>query len=264
MTSHPCCLAISSAVLSGHVGLGAIAPVLSQSGVECIALPTVILSGHAATPGVTSVTGYGALEIKDLARGLAAGGALNNCDTVMTGYLRDAEIAHAVADLLETMPQIPVFCDPVLGDAGRLYLPQAVGEVLRHRILPRAKYASPNLFELGWLTGQSVQTRSEIVAAARLLGVETVFVTSVEEGGRIGVLTVTPDDAHFFGHTRHDRHFHGAGDVTSALLVAHLLKGWNAAQAAAATVQKLAELTASTPVGRGDLWIVGQIPPETG
>ena len=43
--------------------------------------------------------------------------------------------------------------DPVLGDAGRLYVAQETAEAIRDRLIPLADIATPNLFELGWLTG---------------------------------------------------------------------------------------------------------------
>ena len=199
--SAPVCLSVQSGVVAGHVGHGGSAPALALLGVEAMTLPTVVLSGHAATPGVRGRRLPGD-EIAALCEGLTAAGALGRADGLLAGYLGTAEAAEATADLVAAWRGARgargaggVFvCDPVLGDEGPgLYLPEAVGEVYRARLLPMADIATPNAFELGWLTGLPARTPEEIVAAAEALRAAlrpggAVLVTSVEAEGGIGAL----------------------------------------------------------------------------
>ncbi|MCV6584105.1 MAG: PfkB family carbohydrate kinase [Marinibacterium sp.] len=253
------CVAVSSGVLSGHVGLGAVQPVLTLLGVGCVAVPSVILSAHAATPGVTRASGYGAGDVAQLLAGVGP------ADAVLTGYLRDGDTATTVADALErTRPALRVV-DPVLGDlgpdgAGRLYLPDAVGRILRDRILPGADLTTPNRFELGWLTGHPVETRDQIIAAARRLPVACSCVTSVPDGDRIGILTVTQDTAWFAGQRAHDRHVNGAGDVTAALLLAGLLRGVPVQDAAHAATRALDVMLGAMGPDQDDLPVIRAAP----
>jgi pyridoxine kinase len=255
----PLCLALSSSVLAGAVGLGAVLPVLHLCGVEPIGLPTAILSGHAAVPGVTRAA-YGVADITRLGAGLAASGHLARADAVLTGYLADAERAKAVAAIVGTAAPRLLACDPVLGDEGRLYLPEAVADVLCARLLPKADVAMPNLFELGWLTGAALPDETAIARAARALGPAVVFVTSVIRDDQIGILTVTADAAVFAGAAYRARRFNGAGDVTAALLVAGLLRGLAPAMAAAATVRALDRMAALAPDDRDDLPVLAAAP----
>ncbi len=237
------CLSVQSLVVAGHVGHGASAFALAAEGVEVWPLPTVVLSGHAAKPGVQGRRLPGA-EVAALAQGLAASGALARCDGVLTGYLGTAEAAEAVADLVaeakRARPGAVVLCDPVLGDHGPgLYLPEAVGEVYRARLLGLSDIAAPNMFELGWLTGRPAGTRAEILAAAaalRAMGPGAVHVTSAGEGDRVGILTVTARGAWLSDAPRLPLHLHGAGDFVAALLMAGALSDRPPQEAAARAV----------------------------
>ena len=261
------CLAVASGVVAGHVGLGASAPALTLLGVEVWGLPTVTLSGHAATPGVQGRRATGD-EIALLAKGLAAGGALAGAGGLLTGYLGSEDAARAVAGLAAdwraARPGGLWLCDPVLGDDGRLYLPEAVGEVYRAELLPAADAACPNLFELGWLTGRPVGTLAEIVSAAKALGVAEVIVTSVATGedrapwDRLGLLSVGAAGVWLAGAPRLPVKLHGAGDFVAAVLIAELLQGVAAPQAAArAAGAAHAAAEAALVMGREDLPVTG-------
>lgn len=261
-------LSVQSGVVAGHVGHGASAPALALLGVEAATLPTVLLSGHAATPGVAGRRLPGE-EIAALAGGLAAAGALARADGLLTGYLGTVGAAEAVADLAERWraargPAGGVFlCDPVLGDAGPgLYLPAEVGEVYRARLLPLADVATPNLFELGWLTGAPTGTPGEVRAAAealrgRLRPGGAVVVTSVEAEGGIGALAVGPEGASLATGAKAARHLHGAGDFVAAVILAELLAGRGPGAAAARAVAAASALAAEAAArGRDDLPVV--------
>ncbi|MEM1314222.1 MAG: pyridoxal kinase [Pseudomonadota bacterium] len=247
-------LALQSQVVAGHVGLGAAAPALSASGVEVWGLPTVTLSGHAAMPGVQGrrATAEEIRALGALGRGLAASGRLGRLSGVLTGYLGAAEAAEAAAEVVETAleaaPQALYLCDPVLGDDGRLYLPEAVGETLRRRLLPRAALATPNMFELGWLTERPVETLAEAREAAqalRALGPRTVFATSASpRPGRIGVLAVWEGGAAIAHGPEAPRRVNGAGDFLAARLLAETLAGRDPAEAAARAVGAASALAA--------------------
>lgn len=240
-------LSIQSSVVYGHVGAQAGAFPLMRLGIAVWSLPTVQLSAHAAYPGVQGRR-MTADEIRALGRGLAAHGALAQADAVMTGYLGGAETAEAVLEIVgqtrAARPDAPYLCDPVLGDEGPgLYLPEAVGVLYRERFLPQATIATPNRFELGWLTGLPVDTLDEMRVAARALramGPGTVFVTSVKAGpAALGILVATGEGEWLATAPRLTHRATGAGDMAAALLMAHRLGGTPAPEAAARTVAAL-------------------------
>jgi pyridoxine kinase len=198
----------------------------------------------------------------------------------MSGYLGSAETAAAVADIVEqaraARPDAPYLCDPVLGDDGPgLYLPEAVGVLYRSRFLPMAQIATPNRFELGWLTGMPTATLAEMVDAAQALresGPQTVFVTSVGSGqAALGILAVTSEGAWLATTPRLAHRATGAGDMAAALLMLHHLRGVAAADAAARAVAALHAVVAEAVrlgtvelpiVTAQDVWLHPAVKPE--
>lgn len=225
-------LAISSHVLRGHVGLAATVPALQWLGHEVWALPTVLL---ASRPGLGKSVRH-ELPPPDLAEmlsALEADGCWPSLDAVLTGYFPSPSsvtvAAKAIQRIKQTNPNVLVLVDPILGDAGRLYVAEATAEAIRGELLPLATVATPNLFELQWLTGSAPISGDYIVQAARRLGPATVVVTSASEAlDRIGTLLVT--EREYVERTASKRTGvpNGAGDLFAGLLLGHLLTGQSA------------------------------------
>jgi pyridoxal/pyridoxine/pyridoxamine kinase len=71
-------------------------------------------------------------------------------------------------------------CDPVLGDNGRLYVPQELVQIYKEQVIPHATLLTPNQFELELLTDCKVSSQADALrACARLheAGVPTVVCT---------------------------------------------------------------------------------------
>jgi pyridoxine kinase len=158
---------------------------------------------------------------------LEADGCWTGLDAVMTGYFPSANTVEVAADTVAriktTNPRVRVLVDPVLGDAGKLYVAPDTAAAIRDRLLPLADIATPNLFELGWLSGGAAD-RAGIIAAARRLGPATVVVTSaLENAGDVTTLLVTPVDAVEHCERGYANIPNGAGDLFAGLLLGHLL-----------------------------------------
>lgn len=224
-------LAISSHVARGSVGLAATVPALQWLGHEVWALPTVLL---ASRPGLGGLARHD-LPPADLAAMLAAlqaDGCWRSLDAVLTGYFPSAAsvvaAAEAVGQIKKAAPGIPVLVDPIVGDAGRLYVAEATATAIRGALLPLATIATPNLFELHWLAGlrHSEGDRPDPVGVARGLGVPTVVVTSAAKtSGSVATLLVTDRTAAERGIARRNGIPNGAGDLLAGLLLGHLLHG---------------------------------------
>jgi pyridoxine kinase len=219
-------LAISSHVVRGHVGLDATVPGLQALGHEVWALPTVTF---ASRPGLGRMARLdpAAADLAALLAALEADGCWAGLDAVLTGYFPSANTvevaADAVARIKSTSARVRVLVDPVLGDAGKLYVAPDTAAAIRDRLLPLADIATPNLFELGWLSGGAAD-RAGIIAAARRLGPATVVVTSaLENAGDVTTLLVTPVDAVEHRERGYANIPNGAGDLFAGLLLGHLL-----------------------------------------
>jgi pyridoxine kinase len=235
-------LSIQSHVAYGHVGNSAAVFPLQRIGVEVWPVHTVQFSNH---------TGYGAWRgrafsgeaIRAVIEGIDERGVLGECDGVISGYLGSADIGEAVVDTVGRVkganPAARYCCDPVIGDVGRgVFVRRGVPELIRERALPIADFATPNQFELDFLTARTTTTLAEALAAIdalHSLGPRVVLVTSLR-------VDDTPADAFDLVASDGIERFrlrtpllpltiNGAGDLIAALFFAHHLSSGSAAEA---------------------------------
>jgi pyridoxine kinase len=253
----PRVLALSSHVAYGSVGLAVIVPALQALGHEVVALPTVVLSNH---PGHAHVAGIevAPATLEQILEALAANGWLASVDAVLTGYLpSEAHVGvarTAFARVREANPAALLVCDPVLGDApGGLYIDEGAAMAIAEQLLARCDLATPNAFELAWLSAEPVTTIDEAVVAARVLGVPSVLATSVPAGeNRLATLLVSEKATQACFVPRRKTAPHGTGDLLAALYLGHALNGEEPGQClarAAAAVEAGLEASA----GRDEL-----------
>lgn len=229
-------LSIQSQVVYGHVGNSAAVLPLQRQGFEVWPVPTAILSHH---PGHGKPAGrlLTPQDLQALIDSLAAQGLLGRCQGVLTGWLGSPELAAialaTVGRVRALNPAAIWLCDPVIGDQpGGIYVHEGMPAFFRDQATPQTDVLTPNQFELEQLTGRSVRTRGDAIAAAESLrarGARMVVVTSLNEtdsdAREIEVLAVSAEGAWLGTTPALDRPPHGAGDMFAALLLARLLKG---------------------------------------
>lgn len=232
-------LSIQSHVAYGHVGNASATFPLQRLGAEVWAVNTVQFSNH---------TGYGAWRgqvfgadlVRDVVQGIAERGVLPSCDAVLSGYMGDAAIGEAILDAVAQVkaanPAALWCCDPVIGDVGRgVFVRPGIPEFLRDRALPAADIATPNRFELEWLTGMAVTdlaSAKAAVAALQARGPRCVLLTSLEAGtGEIGMMAAEGGRFHHLTTPMLPLSVNGAGDAIAALFMFHRLRSGEAATA---------------------------------
>ncbi len=251
-------LSIQSWVSYGHVGNASAVFPLQRLGAEVWAVNTVQFSNH---------TGYGAWRgqvfpaslVQELVEGIAEREALPRCDAVLSGYMGDAATGQAILDaairVKAANPRAWYCCDPVLGDVGRgVYVRPGIPEFMRDRALPLADIATPNQFELEWLTGQAIGTLAEAKAAVAALqagGPRCVLLTSlrVEDtpADAIDMLAAEGDEVFRLRTPLLPVNVNGAGDAIAALFLFHRLQSGSARgalEAAGSSVYGLLRRTA--------------------
>ncbi len=267
-------LVLSSQVARGAVGLSIIGPALSRLGHEVIGLPTVLLSNH---PGHPHSAGMNVPPevLADMLGALAGNGWLGRLDAVLTGYLPSAAhvaLASAALDrVAEASPRALYLCDPVLGDDPKgLYIEADAAAAIRDTLLPRAGLATPNRYELAWLTGRTVDSIADAARALECLpcggGIATSIPARNPDHGRtpadLGDIANVAALADALAAARVPRRAyapHGSGDLFSALVLHGLLQRQTPeATLAAATAGIEAALVAS---GRADALM---LPPDLG
>ena len=236
-------LALSSHVVRGHVGLGATVPALQYLGHEVWAVPTVLL---ASRPGLGRPVRYElpSRRVSAVLDALRSDGCWSALGAVFAGYFPSPRsvtaAARAIAAIKADRPGIVVFLDPILGDAGRLYVAAETAQAVRRELVPLASVVSPNRFELKWLTGARVSTLEEAVAAARRLGPACVVVTSaVETAEAVTTLLVGKEEQLVRSLPRRADIANGAGDVFAGLLLGRLLEDLSASAALEASLTDL-------------------------
>jgi pyridoxine kinase len=243
-------LSIQSWVAYGHVGNASAMFPLQRLGAEVWAVNTVQFSNHT---GYGSWRGqvFGADLVRDLVQGIEDRGALPRCDAVLSGYMGDAAIGEAVLDALSRVravnPGALYCCDPVMGDVGRgLYVRPGIPEFMRDRALPAADIATPNQFELEWLTGLPVTTLAEAkaaVAALQAAGPRCVLLTSLQvaetDPDQIEMLAAEGGAFHRIRTPKLPLSVNGAGDAIAALFLFHRMKTGSAAAALGAAASSI-------------------------
>jgi pyridoxine kinase len=243
-------LSIQSWVAYGHVGNAAAVFPLQRLGAEVWAVNTVQFSNHTGY-GTWRGQVFGAGLVRDCVLGIEERGALARCDAVLSGYMGDAAVGEAILDAVARTraanPAAVYCCDPVIGDVGRgVFVRPGIPEFLRDRALPAADLATPNQFELEWLTGRPVRSAAEAkdaVAALQALGPRCVLVTSLH-------LDDTPPDSidllagegGGFWRLRTPRlpiAVSGAGDAITALFLLHRLRSGAAPPALSAAASSI-------------------------
>ena len=228
-------LSIQSHVVYGHVGNSAAVFPLQRLGREVWPLMTVQFSSHAGYPGWRGRV-FDADMIDECVAGLQAIGALSGCAGLITGYIGKPETGEAALRALAAVrasnSEAVYACDPVIGDIGRgSYVAPGVGEFFRDRALPFATIATPNAFELEWLTGKRAGDLNAARAAVAALigrGPRVVVAKSLKlDDTPAGALDMLAGDEAGFWRLRTPNlpiSVNGAGDLFAALFFHHWLE----------------------------------------
>ncbi|XP_072765049.1 pyridoxal kinase isoform X3 [Anoplolepis gracilipes] len=187
------------------------------AGFEVDAINSVQLSNHTGYKvfkgQILNDKDLGIIILDDLIDGLVQNN-LDNYTHLLTGYMGSASFLKRVALLVTTLkcknPNLIYVCDPVMGDNGKMYVPEALKEIYKKEIVPLADVLTPNQFELELLTGEKITNMIELQDAIKKLhqiGPKTVAVSSTELNNKLTAVVSTEK---------------GSGDLFAALFLAHL------------------------------------------
>jgi len=255
----PLALILSSFVAASRIGGAAQQYVLAAHRIDPVLIPTVML-GRNPAKGAKGEATSPELFARILAD-VEADALFGLVDLVITGHFSLPEQVEIAAGALTriravsaTRPVIVV--DPILGDEpGGLYVKPDVAEAVAKQLVPLADWITPNLWELGHLSGAPITDTASALAAARKLG-KPALVTSVPAGAdEIGLLFAEADDAVLFAHPRLRHAPNGTGDLVTASFGAGLVEGL-APRAAA----ERAARAASEAVAAAQDWRAPELP----
>ncbi|KAF6204980.1 hypothetical protein GE061_019147 [Apolygus lucorum] len=156
---------------------------------------------------------------------------------LLTGYIGSPsflqKVASVVKELKSNNPKLRYVCDPVMGDDGKMYVPESLLPIYKETILPLADVITPNQYELELLSGRSITKVDDAWSAIESFhekGCRTVIVSSSTLGGdnELIALASTKKDGKTtrakISIPKLDAHFVGSGDLFAALMMAWLYK----------------------------------------
>uniref|UniRef100_A0A0V0G662 Pyridoxal kinase n=1 Tax=Triatoma dimidiata TaxID=72491 RepID=A0A0V0G662_TRIDM len=227
----PRVLSIQSHVVRGYVGNKSATFPLQVLGFEVDAINSVQLSNH---------TGYKAAKgqiLDEIDLGVLVDSLVENkllkYTHILTGYVGSPSFLTKVGEVVKLVrklnPNLVYVCDPVLGDNGKLYVPESLVPIYRDNIVPLADVLTPNQFELELLCGKSINNLSEAWEAMCTFhdkGCKTVILSSSDFGGKdelLALASTLKDGVRTkacIKIPKLDALFTGTGDLFSALFLA--------------------------------------------
>jgi len=250
-------IVISSHVVRGSVGNRAAVFALETLGYPVWALPTIVLPWHPGHGPSTRLT-FPESDFDKAIDDLIRAPWLGEVKAVLTGYFGNAAQPRSVARLIGALkqrnPDLLYVCDPVMGDSGGLYVPVATAEAIRDELIPLATMATPNRFELAWLSGAPLASNADIMEAAVALGPSRLLVTSAFSmmSGGTGNLYLTGKHALLAEHRLIDNAPNGLGDLLSAVFLARVMSGMDDEKALQLATASVFEVLARTAKRGGD------------
>ncbi|WP_132957431.1 pyridoxal kinase PdxY [Rhizobium sp. BK251] len=250
-------IAISSHVVRGAVGNRAAVFALETLGHPVWALPTIVLPWHPGHGRSTRLT-FPEADFDHAIDDLIRAPWLGEVKAVLSGYFGNAAQARSVARLVSALrernPDFLYVCDPVMGDLGGLYVPEATAEAIRDHLIPLASLATPNRYELAWMAGAPLESNTAIMEAALALGPARMLVTSAVPmmAGGTGNLYLTGRHALLAEHRVIENPPNGLGDLLSAVFLSRLLSGMEEERALQLATASVYEILARTAKRGGD------------
>lgn len=234
-------LSIQSHVVRGFVGNRCAVFALQLLGLDVDAFNSCMFSNHTGYSGGFKGPRTTSADIESILDGLGANGLLGDITHLLTGYCASEDVLNSVVGTLELIraargkkedsSAVKYICDPVLGDNGKLYVPENLVTVYRQRVLPLAHVLTPNCYELSLLAEiEYPKNEQDVLSGCSMLhtqyGVPMVVVTGSPfstTSGKISMIVSLLEGERFaLDADRLDSQFTGSGDLTAALILAWL------------------------------------------
>lgn len=178
-------LSIQSHTVQGYVGNKSAVFPLQLLGYDVDPINSVQFSNHTGYPTFRGQVLDGQ-QLWDLIEGLSANNLLYYTH-LLTGYIGSVSFLNTILGVVEKLrlinPELIYVCDPVMGDEGKLYVPEELVSVYREKVVPVASMLTPNQFEIEQLTGSRIISEKDGFEACKKLhsaGPKKVIITSIK------------------------------------------------------------------------------------
>ncbi|GLT28836.1 hypothetical protein SLA2020_037400 [Shorea laevis] len=259
-------LSIQSHTVQGYVGNKSAVFPLQLLGYDVDPINSVQFSNHTGYPTFKGQVLNGQ-QLWELIEGLAANDLLYYTH-LLTGYIGSVSFSNTVLEVVDKLrtinPNLIYVCDPVMGDDGKLYVPQELIPIYREKVVPVASMLTPNQFEAELLSGLRITSEADGREACKSLhaaGPSKVVITSINIEGNLLLIGSHKKDKDNspeqfkIAIPKIPAYFTGTGDLMAALLL-----GWSnkypnnldrAAELAVSSLQALLQRTLNDYLSTG-------------
>lgn len=179
-------------------------------------------------------------------------------DAVKIGMVSEKELICTIADRLRTYDAKNIVVDPVMvATSGARLISMDAIQTLKEELFPLADLLTPNIPEAMELTGMSIATEEEMIAAARHIS-EAYHCAVLCKGGHsindANDLLFEQSGAYrwFYGKRIDNPNTHGTGCTLSSAIVSNLAKGFSMADSVARAKDYISgALSAMLDLGHG-------------
>lgn len=259
-------LSIQSHTVQGYVGNKSAVFPLQLLGYDVDPINSVQFSNHTGYPTFKGQVLNGQ-QLWEIIEGLEANDLLYYTH-LLTGYIGSVSFLNTVLQVVDKLrsinPNLTYVCDPVMGDEGKLYVPEELIAVYREKVVPVASMLTPNQFEAELLTGLRISSEADGREACKSLhaaGPSKVILTSININGNLLLIGSHQKDKDNSPEQfkivipKIPAYFTGTGDLMTALLL-----GWSnkypnnldtAAELAVSSLQALLQRTVNDYISAG-------------
>ncbi|KAK6255798.1 hypothetical protein SCA6_017103 [Theobroma cacao] len=192
-------LSIQSHTVQGYVGNKSAVFPLQLLGYDVDPINSVQFSNHTGKLLILLLKRYPTFkghvlngqQLWDLIEGLEANDLLYYTH-LLTGYIGSVSFLNKVLEVVHQLrcvnPNLTYVCDPVMGDEGKLYVPEDLVSVYREKVVPVASMLTPNQFEAELLTKLRIGSETDGREACNILhatGPSKVVITSINIEGNL-------------------------------------------------------------------------------
>ncbi len=156
-------------------------------------------------------------------------------DAVKIGMVSSRELIHVIADRLNYYKAKNVVVDPVMAaTSGSSLMKNDAVQALTGELLPIAALATPNIPEAQVLSGLNIETKNDMIKAAKQIG-ENYHCAVLLKGGHSvsdanDLLYADGELLWFEGKRIHNPNTHGTGCTLSSAIASNLAKGFSLAE----------------------------------
>ena len=156
-------------------------------------------------------------------------------DAVKIGMVASSELIHVIADRLSHYEAKNIVVDPVMvATSGSVLMKNDAVQTLIEALLPISTLVTPNIPEAQVLSGLSIETKEDMIIAAKHIGDNYHCAVLLKGGHSINDandLLYANGELHWFEGKRIDNpNTHGTGCTLSSAIASNLAKGYTLAE----------------------------------